>query len=75
MGNSLSVNGGGSHFWTRASHNNSFTFTKFFGPPVVSAELDDGEEDDEFDDPVERMLKRTGCLEKHYSVQVGNELI
>jgi len=26
------------------------------------------EDEDEFDDPVERMLKKTGCLEKHYSV-------
>ncbi len=28
------------------------------------------EEDDLDDDPVERMLKKTGCLQKHYSVQV-----
>jgi len=27
-------------------------------------------QDQDLDDPVERMLKKTGCLEKHYSVQV-----
>lgn len=30
----------------------------------------EGNEDDDLDDPVERMLKKTGCLEKHYSVLV-----
>lgn len=39
------------------------------GVPKVAAV--EPEEDDEFDDPVERMLKKTGCLEKHYSVQVS----
>lgn len=33
--------------------------------PVVRA---DEEEDDE--DPVTRMLNKTGCIEKHYAVQV-----
>lgn len=26
-------------------------------------------EEEEDDDPVERMLKKSGCLEKHYAVQ------
>lgn len=30
----------------------------------------DDEEDDE-DDPVEKMLKKAGCLEEHYQVQVS----
>jgi len=26
-------------------------------------------DEEDLEDPVERMLKKTGCLEKHYSVQ------
>lgn len=33
--------------------------------------VQNNEDDEDLDDPVERMLKKTGCLEKHYSVQVG----
>ena len=29
-------------------------------------------QEDEEEDPVETMLKKTGCIEKHYAVQVGN---
>ncbi|ODM91326.1 Cytochrome c oxidase assembly factor 4, mitochondrial [Orchesella cincta] len=32
-------------------------------PPVAA------DDEDDLDDPVERMLKKTGCLEKHFSVQ------
>lgn len=27
---------------------------------------------DNIDDPVEQMLKKTGCIELHYKVQVGS---
>lgn len=28
-------------------------------------------EDDDEEDPVEAMISKTGCLEKHYAIQVG----
>ena len=31
--------------------------------------------DDDEEDPVENMMKKTGCLEKHYIVQVRKEQI
>ena len=30
-------------------------------------------DDDDEEDPVENMMKKTGCLEKHYIVQVRSE--
>ena len=38
-----------------------------------SRKIDD--DDDEEEDPVENMMKKTGCLEKHYIVQVRIEQI
>ena len=32
---------------------------------------DNDDEDDDEVDPVDEMIKRTGCLEKHFAVQVG----
>lgn len=45
--------------------------TPFFPKVRLHSVLASAEEEDEFEDPVERMLKKTGCLEKHYSVQVS----
>lgn len=45
--------------------------TPFFPKVRLHSVLASEEEEDEFEDPVERMLKKTGCLEKHYSVQVS----
>ena len=39
-----------------------------------SRKIDD-DDDDEEEDPVENMMKKTGCLEKHYIVQVRIEQI
>lgn len=42
---------------------------------MTDAAPDKKVKDEEPDDPVELMLKKTGCIELHYKVQVGSDFL
>ena len=38
--------------------------------PAPPVQVDDDDEDEDEDDPVDAMIKKTGCIELHHELQV-----